>query len=320
MWIEAFKSGVHTDRSGKTIEFSAGKLDEIARLYNSRRETDSSSEAPLVKGHPATDSPAFGWVEKLARRGTKLLAKIKNISPALAEEIKKGAFRRVSVAFYPDYSLRHIGLLGGAAPAVKGLAPVEFAAGAYNEIDCEGAEFVEPDSESGENDAPAKDDERVERIARLDEENRKLREKIESFKSEIEDLRKRARLDEFRRFAESLSIAEGGSLKPTQTGELTNILELAYNLQTGEGVMEFAEGESTTEKIMSFARSLGGGFSVEEYAKPQKLSGVAKEAFDSRKVSPERLHLHEKARQLQDFVPGMTYEDAVDAALKEFIY
>ena len=127
MWIEIFKTGIHTDSSGKSAEYSSETLDLISQIYNQRISEDPSFEAPIVKGHPASDDPAYGWVERLARRGTKLLAKIKDLQPEILDEVTHRKFTRLSIAIYPDMMLRHVGLLGAAAPAIKGLKPVSFA-------------------------------------------------------------------------------------------------------------------------------------------------------------------------------------------------
>jgi len=109
MWIEVFKTGSHTDSRGNEYSYDAESLDEIARIYNERTSDSESAEAPIVKGHPGDNEPAYGWVERLARRGSRLFAKLKNLNPEFVSEVRNGAFRRVSIALYPDLMLRHIG-------------------------------------------------------------------------------------------------------------------------------------------------------------------------------------------------------------------
>ncbi len=126
MWIEVFKSGEQKDSSGKLRKFTDDMLDKIANLYNGKVKESGSFEAPLVKGHPKTDDPAYGWIEKLKRKGNVLLAKLKDVSETVVDEVKNGLFKKISIALYPDLMLRHVGLLGASAPAVKGLRNVEF--------------------------------------------------------------------------------------------------------------------------------------------------------------------------------------------------
>lgn len=65
-----------------------------------------------------------------------LAASPKELDPAFFELVRAGRFKTVSASFYLPNSpnnpkpghlyLRHVGFLGAAAPAVKGLKPVEF--------------------------------------------------------------------------------------------------------------------------------------------------------------------------------------------------
>lgn len=126
MWIEVFKTGVQKDSKGREINFNPEDLDLIAQNYNESIISDPSKEAPLVKGHPKDDAPALAWVETLARRKDKLLAKLKNLSSETAKELKEKKFNKVSISLYPNKNLRHIGLLGAVQPAVKGLEPISF--------------------------------------------------------------------------------------------------------------------------------------------------------------------------------------------------
>ncbi|WP_170563044.1 hypothetical protein [Ruegeria atlantica] len=90
--------------------------------------------APVVKGHPETDAPAYGWVEALRVAGDRLQAKLARLDPAFRSEVEAGSFGPRSVALQPlpgaGWRLRHLGFLGGARAAVDGLSPSQFACGA----------------------------------------------------------------------------------------------------------------------------------------------------------------------------------------------
>lgn len=130
--FELFRPGVHTDMHGRTHSFSVEDVAAIAAGYN-----PGTREAPLVVGHPRTDSPAYGWVEKLSVEDGKLVATPKQVDPAFAELVKAGRYKRVSASFYTpehpsnptpgSYYLRHVGFLGATPPAVSGLKAVELA-------------------------------------------------------------------------------------------------------------------------------------------------------------------------------------------------
>jgi hypothetical protein len=143
--IELLKPGTHTDSSGRAFSFTAEDLAALAEGYDPK-----VFDAPVVVGHPKAADPAYGWIEKLEVRddGT-LLAWPGRVAPEFAEAVKLGHYRKVSGSFYPPahagnpkpggYYLRHVGFLGAAAPAVKGLAPVELAG---DEAGCVTIEFA----------------------------------------------------------------------------------------------------------------------------------------------------------------------------------
>lgn len=120
--FEIFRTGTHTSLNGQSKNFSESDLDTIAESYN-----PSEHEAPIVIGHPETNAPAYGWIEKLKRIGDRLVAFPKQVSNEFSELVKSGAFKKRSISITPDLKLNHVGFLGAAAPAVKGLKDVEFA-------------------------------------------------------------------------------------------------------------------------------------------------------------------------------------------------
>lgn len=119
--IEIFKTGTHTDSGGKTRDWTDKDLEEIAALYK-----PEIHEAPIVIGHPEHDSPAYGWVESLKVEGGKLLASVKDVADEFKDWVRKGLYKKISIALYPDLGLRHVGFLGATPPAVKGLKQAAF--------------------------------------------------------------------------------------------------------------------------------------------------------------------------------------------------
>jgi hypothetical protein len=127
-WFEIFKAGTHTDSSGVERKYTEKDLDTMVSKYN-----PSEHEAPLVIGHPKTNDPAYGWVEKIKRVGDRLLALPKQVVPEFEEMVEKGMFKKISMSHYPNMTLRHVGFLGAVPPAIKGLKDIEFNEG-ENEI------------------------------------------------------------------------------------------------------------------------------------------------------------------------------------------
>lgn len=124
-WIEIFRGGLQTDSAGTEHDGDA-LIDKALAAFNA-----AEHEPPVVIGHPADNAPAYGWVQAL-KRATKdgaavLLAKFRDVVPEFADLAKRGLYKKRSAAFYPDGRLRHVGFLGAAPPAVKGLADIGFA-------------------------------------------------------------------------------------------------------------------------------------------------------------------------------------------------
>jgi len=126
--VEIFRAGRHTDNAGQAREWTERDLDQVVSSYDPKLH-----EAPVVVGHPANDAPAYGWVRGLRRAGERLLAKMELV-PEFVEALRQKLYKKRSAAFYADLNgkglyLRHVGFLGAAPPAVKGLTDATFAEG-----------------------------------------------------------------------------------------------------------------------------------------------------------------------------------------------
>lgn len=131
--IEVFRPGTFTPMQGDALTYSAADLKAVADSYD-----PDTAPAPIVVGHPATDAPAFGWVRAFEYDATegRLFAEADEIDPAFSEAVKAGRYKKVSLSFFkPDHPAnpvpgtwypKHVGFLGGAAPAVPGLRNVQF--------------------------------------------------------------------------------------------------------------------------------------------------------------------------------------------------
>ena len=137
-WIEIFRGGKQIDANGVEHDGDA-LIDQAIATFDPQ-----THEPPLTVGHPKDNAPAFGWVEglkKAVRDGKAvLLAKFKQVVPEFASAVEQGLFKKRSASFYPDGRLRHVGFLGAAPPAVKGLADLSFKDGG----DCLVFEFADP--------------------------------------------------------------------------------------------------------------------------------------------------------------------------------
>jgi hypothetical protein len=132
--FQIFKAGRHVASDGTVVTFSGADIAASVAAYD-----PSLHEAPLVKGHPKTDAPAYGWVQSLEKRGGVMFAAPRQVDLEFAEDVQAGRWKKRSASFYsPDhpnnpvpgvYYLKHVGFLGAMPPAVKGMPDPEFAEG-----------------------------------------------------------------------------------------------------------------------------------------------------------------------------------------------
>lgn len=122
MRIAIFKTGTHTSGNGVTATYGVGDLQEIATNYRVAK-----NEAPLVRGHPKDNSPAYGWVKKLEVVGETLFAHIGEMTSQVRQWLTDKVYKYVSVGLSKTdkgLGLVHVGLTP--LPAVEGLPEIEF--------------------------------------------------------------------------------------------------------------------------------------------------------------------------------------------------
>lgn len=135
MRIPFLVAGTHRSHSGHAVKFSERDVAAIATTYD-----PAVHEAPIVIGHPTTDAPAYGWIERIEHDDSALAARPHQVNTEFSEMVQRGAFKKISARFYTpghpahplgddaqSYYLRHVGFLGAQPPAIKGLPAVEFA-------------------------------------------------------------------------------------------------------------------------------------------------------------------------------------------------
>jgi hypothetical protein len=291
MWIEIFKVGNHTDSQGKNHSYTVEDLEQIANQYNEKIKSETNSQAPIVLGHPKSSEPALGWVEQLARRGKFLLAKISNLSSELAQDIKNKKFSKVSISITSDLDLRHIGLLGAATPAVKGLQAVEFE-NTFSDI-----HFIDSNSEIENFPDEVNVIESFE-IDKLTEENKLLKEKIKQFEQ----------VQNERQFEDYLNQLE-------KNGKINSINKNKYNeaLKKMKNIDELTENKfGLTQFLMNFISNVNSALITQEFAtKDQAINYAFQNNSNNPKFNPQRNELHNRATQLIQQDNSLTYEQAL---------
>lgn len=140
--VPIFKTGRHTSMNGYEKEWTESDLDRIASTYNSQ-PAESRHDAPAVIGHPKTDGPAFGFFNRLERKGGLLYGELRDAKDEFVQWVRDGHYRKVSPKLDHNLLLKHVGWLGATPPAVKGLP--EFAFSEEGEGEAWDVEFSESD-------------------------------------------------------------------------------------------------------------------------------------------------------------------------------
>ena len=103
----------------REVALDGARFDALVAAYA------TADPAPVVVGHPSDYAPAYGWVDRLRRVGDRLQARLCDVAPAFREAVEAGRYAGRSIALVNN-RLRHLGFLGGRAPAIPGLAPTQF--------------------------------------------------------------------------------------------------------------------------------------------------------------------------------------------------
>ena len=208
MWVDIARTGTFKAGNGREATFTPGIFDKLIQGFDERVR-----RIPLVFGHPATNAPAYGWVEALRRSGNTLQAKFKQVHDDVKQLVHNGNFKNVSISLSPDLSfLHHVGLLGAVQPAISGLREVSFA----DSFNCLTFEFSQ--------------DELQEEIELLKEEVAQLRAMLEERQGKEEDQAKENKLARLKNTVSQgkVSPAEFALLEPFATALLESNSMLTF--------------------------------------------------------------------------------------------
>ena len=315
MEFEIFKTGSHTSDKGITKDYTEDDLNFIASSYN-----PSESEAPIVIGHPVDNAPAYGWIESLKVVGDKLMAKAKQVVPEFTEALKNGLYKKRSISLDKEGNLRHVGFLGAAAPAVKGLADIQFNAEETDSIEFE----IETKSEETENPKVVYP-EIPEKIFSSITDQLKFY-SVHSFKfffkfqrtefisnkkysNDLENLKSKIDLNEFEKKLNT-KISEG-SFTPAMKQKSINILEFLNTQNYSEG-FEIEKFKSDIKLLLSeFIDSVPKIIYYENFAeKPDSENLITTEDYSGLQLDESSAAMHKKALTLAK-KDNISYESAI---------
>ncbi len=231
------RTGQFIDSQGRPQSFSEADLDAIAASYK-----PGKLEAPLVFGHPAVSDPAYGWGKGLKREGEKLFAQIAQIPDEVRKLVQDGRYKYVSMSLMPDRkTLRHVGLLGAAVPAIDGLGPVSLSGG---------GDAVTINFAQGDGKMPTIEELQAE-VSTLKIEREGLKEKLADAEAKVTRL-----ASDFAAYREGVEVKarEGridalikeGKVKPAERARCLNFA--AVLAKSGE-TFDFAAADGTVEKL-----------------------------------------------------------------------
>jgi hypothetical protein len=308
MWVSAFKAGMQTDSEGVSRKWEPGDMGKIAQQYN--KSVDKSNPgrhvAPVVIGHPEHNSPAWGWIDRAKAVGQKLYLHLSELQPEFVDLLKRGMYKTRSISLYPDLNIRHIGFLGGAVPAVKGLGPFKFDASAekfstYN--------FEEVEMSDLEN---------------LRKENHFFKKLFKMFKMDTSEHKESAIQSTVTNTVNTTTgeTPEGATMaeekKPVETTELGSISHsghLKYAKSYLDKFCSHVDAKSSAEDMCEFASlamhhldsaSIGSGKAMPEHMKS------AKEALVAGEMDKAKNHLNACHAELEATIAGNFKEEIVD--------
>lgn len=290
MEIEVFRAGTFADSNGKTREYSIADLEKIADTYNKRLQADSSNIAPVVKGHPKDNAPALAWTSYLKCEGDKLIAGIRDVDANFMQELEAGRYKKISISLFPDLMLRHIGFLGAATPAVSGLEP---------------ADFIESYSNTT---LP------VDREINYAKEMQEMKTKLLEYQRDLAEYQRNDRIKEYKDYCQNITKASSNNaLNEIIEKEMPEIMNLAYTYDeytNSEGkylqqIKNFAEKIARTQLLASIADEIN--------TTPNAQNTYSNYTTTSyTRLDNEKLHIHNKAMEIINSNPKISYEQALD--------
>ncbi|KJU85708.1 peptidase [Candidatus Magnetobacterium bavaricum] len=341
--VEIFRTGIHTDSSDNIREWTEADLDFIAGSYDA-----STHEAPVVIGHPTDNAPAYGWIQKVWRNGRVLYADLKDVQPAFADLVKSGAYKKRSIALYPDRTLRHLGWLGAQPPAIKGLRDIQFSAGVgvttieFDTVDidtnkktdggvkvpdktqttveellrqqlqqkeAELAKFSEQTAQTAANEAKLK-----EQLTAFSEQQKAMTEQMKAIEATNAALQaEKVTLETQKRQAEYNMFMEGlireGRLTPAQKPATMSFMEIMHNA----GKYVFAEGEKPAiDAFKAFLTGLPRQIEFGEIARQELDSNAGFTVSSGVQFDESKLSLHNK---IQAYMQKHNIKDYKQAAM-----
>jgi hypothetical protein len=311
MKFEIFKVGNHTSDKGITKEYSLDDLNFIASSYN-----PSEDEAPIVIGHPEDNDPAFGWVSSLSVSDDgKLIADVpdEKIQSDFLNLIKEGRYTKRSISLTPEGKLRHVGFLGAAKPAVKGLADIQFSSPSSEvyEFDIvnepEKKEVEEKLArrnldEGGIEKLSSEINQLKETIASMqsnfsESELNSTKESIEKLNSQLNSLQSKISNSDFESLLDKR--IEDGTLTPAIKDKVLSVSNFMQSQNFSEDFSQSKFQSDVNKLLVTLVDSFPNMLLFDNFAeKPEELNDFNDDSFAGLEIDDDSKRLHKKALSL----------------------
>ena len=322
MKFEIFKAGTHTSDKGISKEYTLDDLNFIASNYN-----PSEDEAPIVIGHPEDNDPAFGWVSSLSVSDDgKLIADAPDdkLHPDFLNALKEGRYKKRSISLTPEGKLRHIGFLGAAKPAVKGLADIQFSSpsSVVYEFD---TDIKEEPEIKGEQPKPEISDDKLSTITQeinhlkdsiaamqknfSESELNSTKASIEKINSQLHSLQSKISNTDFEKMLDE-KVGQG-TLTPAIKEKVLAVANFAQSQNFSEGFSPAKFQTDFNKQLIALVNSFPKIIYYENFAeKPEDDNLVKDDSFIGMEIDSDSKQLHQKALALMK-KDNITYMNAV---------
>ncbi|MBV6421203.1 MAG: hypothetical protein DAHOPDDO_02477 [Ignavibacteriaceae bacterium] len=328
MIFEIFKVGTHTSDKGISKDYTLDDLNFIASTYN-----PSEDEAPIVIGHPADNDPAFGWVSSLSVSDDgRLIANAPDdkLHPDFLTALKDGRYKKRSISLTPEGKLRHVGFLGAAKPAVKGLADIQFSSPSSVVYEFEVDKENEPEIKTDRNSPEINN----EQLSSLTQEINQLKETINSFQnnfsesefsstkssiekiqSQLNSLQANLSNNDFENFLESK--VDEGSLTPAIKEKVLAVSNFAQSQNFSDDFSPVRFHTDLNKHLISLVNSFPKFIYYDNFAEKPASVNINANEFADFTLDQDSLNIHKKALQYMQANQGVEYLEAINFVSKQ---
>lgn len=285
-WFDVFRCGTHLDHSGTLRTITEGDIDRAIKGY--RR-----GSVPVVVGHPTLNAPAFGWIESFRRIGPIVQARCSQVADEFVDAVRRGLYKNRSLSFNCDGSFRHVGFLGAAAPAVKGLEEIQFsqqgdfitvdlpenegAAEVYSAADDHAAETAESVKEATSVAEPVKAvaEESAHEQLQVDVKHiiEELTRKVQDLENKLGQEQAQRRKIEFAAYADDL--IRDRRLEPSSKDKLLSTMEALYTGDVANFAAPDNSGLTTFKELLNEILPQRPRVSFTEFAAPERFASAS---------------------------------------------